>query len=88
MQTFFPSLISTTSILGLLSIAIEEEFGTVIPVSRANFFQVLIDAWEFVLVAVLVQSWSGIGLRTGLDCTWDCRGESVGLALQGGVSCS
>ena len=88
MQTFFPSLISTTSILGLLSTTIEKEFGTVIPGSWANFFQVLTDAWEFDLVAVLVQSWSGIGLGIGLDCTWDYRGESVGLALQDGAACS
>ena len=88
MQTFFLSLISTTSILGLLSITIEEEFGTVIPGSWAYFFQVLTNAWEFDLVAVLVQCWSGLGLRTSLDCTWDCKEESIGLALQDGISCS
>ena len=88
MQTFFPCLISTTSILGLLSTTIGEEFETVIPGSRGNFFQVLTNAWEFDLVAVLVQSWSGIGLGTGLDCAWDYRGELVGLALHDGEACS
>ena len=88
MQTFYPSLMSTTSILGLLSTTIGEEFGTVILGSRANFFQVLTDAWEFDLVVVLVQSWSGIGLGTGLDCAWDYRGELVGLALYDGETCS